>query len=74
MTRVSTIAAVGTVLWLLAAAALLVAQAAGADPPALAITTCFAGAGLGGAGWSLFAWQRAAARRGSRTAQPGVDA
>jgi hypothetical protein len=35
--------------------------------------TCVCGLVLGGAGIGIYSWQRAAARRGSRTAQEGVD-
>ena len=66
LTRMRTVVGVGTLLWL--AAAVVVAAAA---PQAL--STCLVGAGLGGVGWAIFAWQRAAARRGSRTAQRGVE-
>ena len=67
-TRMRTVVGIGTLLWL--AAAVVVAVAAG---PPLVLTTCLVGAGLGGVGWAIFAWQRAAARRGSRTAQQGVE-
>ena len=67
-TRMRTVVGVGTLLWL--AAAVVVAVAAG---PPLVLATCLVGAGLGGVGWAIFAWQRAAARRGSRTAQQGVE-
>ena len=73
LTRVRTVIGVGTVLWLVAAAAALVATLAGVALPPLALTTCLVGAGLGGVGWGIFSWQRAAARRGSRLAQRGVD-
>jgi uncharacterized protein DUF2530 len=66
-TRMRTVIGVGTVLWLAAAAVALVAG------PPLVLTTCLVGAGLGGVGWAVFAWQRAAARRGSRTAQSGLE-
>jgi hypothetical protein len=36
-------------------------------------TTCVTGAVLGGIGFGIFRWQRAAARRGSRLAQRGLD-
>jgi hypothetical protein len=58
---------VGTVLWLAAAGVVLVTG------PPLLLATCLVGAGLGGVGWAIFAWQRAAARRGSRTAQSGLE-
>ncbi len=66
-TRMRTVVGVGTLLWLVAA---VVVRVTG---PAQALPTCLVGAGLGGVGWAIFAWQRAAARRGSRTAQRGVD-
>jgi hypothetical protein len=72
-TRMRTVVGVGTVLWLLAAAAVLVAGLAGSPFPPLVLATCLVGAGLGGLGWALFAWQRSAARRGSRTAQQGLE-
>jgi hypothetical protein len=67
LTRMRTVVGVGTLLWLAAA---VVAALVG---PLLALTTCLVGAGLGGVGWAIFAWQRSAARRGSRTAQRGVE-
>ena len=66
-TRMRTVIGVGTLLWL---AAVIVVVVAG--PPEL-LTTCLVGTGLGGVGWAIFAWQRAAARRGSRTAQSGLE-
>ena len=68
LTRMRTVIGVGTVLWLVAAAVVLLT-----GPPPLLLTTCLVGAGLGGVGWAIFAWQRAAARRGSRTAQSGLE-
>jgi uncharacterized membrane protein len=72
-TRVRTVVLVGTTLWLLAAAGLLVAAWAGLRPLDIWFTACLAGALLGGIGWAIFSWQRAAARRGSRTAQRGLE-
>ena len=66
-TRMRTVIGVGTLLWL---AAVIVVAVAG--PPEL-LTMCLVGTGLGGVGWAIFAWQRAAARRGSRTAQRGLE-
>lgn len=63
----------GTVLWLLGAAALLVAHVVGGRPLDVWFDTCLVGALLGGVGVAIFSWQRAAARRGSRTAQEGLD-
>ena len=66
-TRMRTVIGIGTLLWL--AAAVIVAVTG----PQQALVTCLVGAGLGGVGWAIFAWQRAAARRGSRTAQRGLE-
>lgn len=67
LTRMRTVVGIGTLLWL--AAALVVVLTG----PPQALSTCLVGAGLGGVGYAIFAWQRAAARRGSRTAQRGVE-
>ena len=67
LTRMRTVIGIGTVLWLVAAAVVLVTG------PPLLLATCLVGAGLGGVGWAVFAWQRSAARRGSRTAQSGLE-
>jgi hypothetical protein len=73
LTRVPVVAAVGGVLWLVAAAALLVAALLGLRPLDIWFTASLAGAFLGAVGYGIFAWQRAAARRGSRTAQQGLE-
>lgn len=62
-----TIVGLGSALWAVAAAVLLVTGTTG---PALA--TCVTGAVLGGLGYALFRWQRSAARRGARGAQQGL--
>lgn len=72
-TRVATVIGLGTLVWVVAVVAVVVAPLAGATLPPLVLATCLVGAGLGGVGWAIFAWQRSAARRGSRTAQRGVD-
>ncbi|MFI9814134.1 DUF2530 domain-containing protein [Saccharothrix variisporea] len=59
----------GTALWLLAFAAVLLF----ARDQTTLLWTCAAGAGLGVIGYGIFRWQRSAARRGSRTAQSGLD-
>ena len=66
------VVAVGTGLWLLGALALLAAWLLAGRPLDLWFTTCVAGVVLGAVGIGIFSWQRAAARRGSRTAQQGV--
>jgi len=69
----STVAGVGTGVWLVGALALLIAWLVGGRPLDIWFTTCVAGAVLGGMGYGIFSWQRAAARRGSRTAQHGLE-
>jgi hypothetical protein len=73
LARVPVVAAVGRALWLVAAAALLVAALLGVRPLDIWFTSCLAGAFLGAVGYGIFAWQRAAARRGSRSAQQGME-
>jgi hypothetical protein len=64
---VPTIVGLGSALWAVAAAVLLVTGTTG-----LALATCVTGAALGGLGYALFRWQRSAARRGRRGAQSGL--
>lgn len=73
LSRVSTVAAVGTALWLLGAAVLVVAWMVVGRPLDIWFTTCIAGALLGAFGYGVYRWQRAAARRGSRGAQRGLE-
>ena len=73
LSRPATVAVVGSVLWLVAAVALLVAALIGVRPLDIWFTACLAGVFLGGLGYGIFAWQRAAARRGSRAAQQGLE-
>ena len=68
-----TVVGIGTALWLLAALALLCANLLTGRPLDVWFTTCVTGVVLGGVGIGIFSWQRAAARRGSRTAQDGMD-
>lgn len=69
LSDMATVVGVGSALWAVGAVALLVTG----QVPGLAFVTCLAGAGLGALGWGIFRWQRAAARRGSRGAQQGLD-
>lgn len=73
LSRVQTVVAVGTSLWLVGALALLAAWLITGRPLDIWFTTCVAGVVLGGFGYGVFTWQRAAARRGSRTAQRGME-
>jgi hypothetical protein len=68
-----TVVGAGTALWLLGAVGLLVAHLVGGRPLDIWFATCVTGVLLGGVGVAIFSWQRAAARRGSRTAQQGLD-
>ena len=66
------IAAIGSAVWALVALGLLIAWLVGGHPLDLWFTTAVAGTVLGGFGYGVFAWQRSAARRGSRSAQQGT--
>ena len=66
------VVAVGSALWLVGAAVLFAAWITTGRPLGIWFTTCLVGAALGAIGWGIFTWQRAAARRGSRTAQTGL--
>jgi len=72
LSDVSVIAPIGTVLWFVGAVALYIAHVTVDRPLAIWFTTCVARAVLGATGYGVFRWQRAAARRGSRTAQEGL--
>lgn len=63
----------GTALWALGAAVALVVSLTSAAPLGEVFWTCVAGVGVGVFGVTVFTWQRAAARRGSRSAQTGVE-
>ena len=60
--------AVGAVLWLLAAVAAFAIPTLHSWRP-----VTLAGLGVGVLGTSIYLWQRAAARRGARGAQTGLD-
>ncbi|ONI90559.1 hypothetical protein ALI22I_12260 [Saccharothrix sp. ALI-22-I] len=59
---------VGTGLWFVAFVVVLLF---GLDT--ILVWTCLSGSLLGIIGYGVFKWQRSAARRGSRTAQRGLD-
>ncbi|MFD1146408.1 DUF2530 domain-containing protein [Saccharothrix hoggarensis] len=61
--------AVGTGLWVLALAGVLLFR----RDDTILVWTCLSGGVLGIIGYGIFTWQRRAARRGSRTAQQGLD-
>ncbi|MHA6792417.1 DUF2530 domain-containing protein [Pseudonocardia bannensis] len=71
--EMSMVVAVGTLGWLAGASVLLLAYLIAGRPLDIWFTTCVAGAVLGGIGYGIFRWQRAAARRGARGAQQGLD-
>jgi hypothetical protein len=68
-----TVVGAGTALWLLGAVSLLAAHLVSGRPLDIWFVTCVTGMALGGLGIAIFSWQRAAARRGSRTAQQGLE-
>ncbi|EME23019.1 DUF2530 domain-containing protein [Rhodococcus triatomae] len=61
--------AIGTAAWLVATVAVL----ASGERWESALPVCWAGLGFGVVGTALYLVQRRAARRGSRTAQHGLD-
>ena len=71
--RPGLIALVGSVLWALATIVVLVVSLTTGRPLDLVFTTCLTGTAVGGLGYGIYRWQRAAVRRGSRTAQDGLD-
>lgn len=68
-----TVVVVGSALWTAGALGLLLARIVAGRPLDLWFATCLAGAALGALGFGIVAWQRAAAKRGSRSAQSGLD-
>jgi hypothetical protein len=68
-----TVVGIGSALWAAGALVLLAAWLLVGRPLDLWFATCVAGALLGGLGFGIFTWQRAAARRGSRGAQEGLS-
>jgi hypothetical protein len=68
-----TVVGAGTALWLLSGLGLFAAHLVSGRPLDIWFGSCLTGVALGGLGIAIFSWQRAAARRGSRTAQEGLD-
>jgi hypothetical protein len=73
LSHVGTVAMVGTTLWLVGVVVLLAAWAVTGRPLDIWFTTCVAGTLLGAFGYGVYSWQRAAVRRGSRSAQQGLE-
>ncbi|MGB6053579.1 MAG: DUF2530 domain-containing protein [Rhodococcus sp. (in: high G+C Gram-positive bacteria)] len=69
LTNPTPVIAAGIGLWIAATVVVLLAG----DRWAYALHTCWAGIGVGTAGFVVFLVQRAASRRGSKTAQRGLD-
>ncbi|MBP2371170.1 DUF2530 domain-containing protein [Pseudonocardia parietis] len=63
----------GMLLWAAAAGIALLVAVLNGNPPGELFWTCVAGTGVGLLGALLFTAQRAAARRGDRSAQRGVE-
>ncbi len=72
LSRPGVVAVVGSAVWALVALGLLVAWLVGARPLDLWFVTAVTGTAIGAFGFGVVAWQRSAARRGSRTAQRGA--
>jgi hypothetical protein len=72
LTDVTTVVAVGTGIWFLAWLGLLVAHLLAGRPLDIWFGATLCGWGLGLLGYTVFRWQRRAARRGSRGAQRGL--
>ena len=73
LSRPGLIALIGSVAWALVTITVLVVSLTTGRPLDLLFTTCLTGTAVGGLGYGIYRWQRAAARRGSRTAQDGLD-
>jgi hypothetical protein len=73
LSRPGLIALIGSVAWTLVTITVLVVSLTTGRPLDLLFTTCLTGTAVGGLGYGIYRWQRAAARRGSRTAQDGLD-
>jgi hypothetical protein len=73
LSRPGLIALVGSIAWALATVTVLVVSLSTDRPLDLLFTTCLTGTAVGGLGYGVYRWQRAAVRRGSRTAQDGLD-
>jgi uncharacterized protein DUF2530 len=72
LTDVTTVVSAGTAVWFVTWAALLVAHLTHGRPLDIWFTTTLTGWLLGLLGYTIFHWQRRAARRGSRGAQRGL--
>ncbi|ORI13678.1 hypothetical protein BJD99_10990 [Rhodococcus sp. 1163] len=68
LTDPAPVIAVGIFAWVVATVVVLVSGDRWAD----ALPTCWTGVAVGVVGFTLFLMQRAAARRGNRTAQRGL--
>jgi hypothetical protein len=73
LVETTAVVAVGTVVWLALWLALLAAHLIGGRPLDIWFQTTLVGWLLGLLGYSVFRWQRWAARTGRRGAQRGVD-
>lgn len=66
------IVVVGTILWLLGCVVLAIRCLVTGQPPDVWLWTTVAGVVISCIGLGIMSWQRAAARRGSRSAQTGL--
>lgn len=72
LTALLPIVIVGTLIWLAGFVVFAIRDFGGGRTPGIWLWTCLAGVGISLIGMGIMAWQRAAARRGSRSAQTGL--
>lgn len=72
LTGLFPIVVVGTILWLLGFAGLAIHSVVTGTRPGIWLWTTLAGVAISFIGMGIMTWQRAAARRGSRSAQTGL--
>ncbi|TVT24494.1 DUF2530 domain-containing protein [Amycolatopsis acidiphila] len=72
LTALSPIVVVGTLAWLAGFVVFAIRDFGGGRTPSVWLWTCLAGVVISLIGMGIMAWQRAAGRRGSRSAQTGL--
>nr|WP_312871660.1 DUF2530 domain-containing protein [Amycolatopsis acididurans] len=72
LTALFPIVIVGTVAWAVGLAVFAIIDLGSGRSPSVWLWTCVAGIVISFIGMGIMTWQRAAARRGSRSAQTGI--
>lgn len=72
LTALLPIVIVGTLIWFAGFVVLAIHDFGGGRTPSVWLWTCLAGVVISLIGIGIMSWQRAAARRGSRSAQTGL--